>query len=98
MHKFPYKFGHISQRPTRISKNVTNGLPLRVGLLIGNGLGLEIVGGKTVPGRSETGAYVTAINYALIAHQLHGELQVGELFWLDKACYHKNINIIFYAE
>ena len=41
---------------------------------------MKIVGGKEIPGTSETGAFVTAIYPGLIADQLHGELEVGA-FW-----------------
>jgi len=45
----------------------------------GNGIGMKIVGGKTVPGTGEVGAYVTAIYPGGVAEQLHGELQIGKI-------------------
>ena len=44
----------------------------------GNGIGMKIVGGKEIPGTTETGAFVTAIYPGLIADQLNGELEVGK--------------------
>ncbi|XP_021364815.1 uncharacterized protein LOC110457754 isoform X2 [Mizuhopecten yessoensis] len=44
----------------------------------GNGIGMKIVGGKTVPWNNEVGAYVTAIYPGGVAEQLHGELQEGD--------------------
>ncbi|KAJ8301350.1 hypothetical protein KUTeg_020337, partial [Tegillarca granosa] len=41
----------------------------------GNGIGMKIVGGKTVPGSTEVGAFVTAIYPGGVAEQLHGELE-----------------------
>ena len=45
--------------------------------LLGNGLGMKIVGGKSITGSDVIGAFVTAI-YPIIADQLHGELDVGK--------------------
>ena len=39
---------------------------------------MKIVGGKEIPGTTETGAFVTAIYPGLIADQLNGELEVGK--------------------
>ncbi|XP_069141623.1 protein piccolo-like isoform X2 [Argopecten irradians] len=44
----------------------------------GNGIGMKIVGGKTMPWTNEVGAYVTAIYPGGVAEQLHGELQEGD--------------------
>lgn len=43
----------------------------------GNGIGMKIVGGKTVQGTTESGAFVTAIFPGGVADQLHGELKEG---------------------
>ncbi|XP_060080549.1 uncharacterized protein LOC132559931 [Ylistrum balloti] len=44
----------------------------------GNGIGMKIVGGKTMSWTNEVGAYVTAIYPGGVAEQLHGELQEGD--------------------
>ncbi|XP_063438863.1 uncharacterized protein LOC134719876 isoform X1 [Mytilus trossulus] len=44
----------------------------------GNGIGMKIVGGKTVKGTTESGAFVTAIFPGGVADQLHGELKEGD--------------------
>lgn len=44
----------------------------------GNGLGMKIVGGRTIPGTKTVGAYVAAIYQGGVAEQLLGELQEGE--------------------
>lgn len=50
----------------------------------GNGIGMKIVGGKTVKGTTESGAFVTAIFPGGVADQLHGELKEGNNFtYLD---------------
>lgn len=41
---------------------------------------MKIVGGKTVPGSTEVGAFVTAIYPGGVAEQLHGELEEGISF------------------
>lgn len=47
-------------------------------LKAGNGLGMKIVGGRTIPGTKTVGAYVAAIYQGGVAEQLLGELQEGE--------------------
>ncbi|KAK3103404.1 hypothetical protein FSP39_018967 [Pinctada imbricata] len=44
----------------------------------GNGLGMKIIGGRTIPGTSTVGAYVATIYPGGIADQLHGELREGD--------------------
>lgn len=45
---------------------------------------MKIVGGKTVKGTTESGAFVTAIFPGGVADQLHGELKEGNNFtYLD---------------
>lgn len=44
----------------------------------GNGLGMKIVGGRTIPGTKTVGAYVAAIYQGGVAEQLLGELQEGD--------------------
>lgn len=39
---------------------------------------MKIVGGKTVQGTTESGAFVTAIFPGGVADQLHGELKEGK--------------------
>ena len=47
----------------------------------GNGLGMKIVGGRTIPGTKTVGAYVAAIYQGGVAEQLLGELQEGTIIW-----------------
>lgn len=58
--------------------------PLYLSFKAGNGIGMKIVGGKTVKGTTESGAFVTAIFPGGVADQLHGELKEGNHFtYLD---------------
>lgn len=49
----------------------------RHSFIAGNGLGMKIIGGRTIPGTSTVGAYVATIYPGGIADQLHGELREG---------------------
>lgn len=67
----------------------------------GNGIGMKIVGGKTVKGTTESGAFVTAIFPGGVADQLHGELKEGNHF-TNSTCIISNCKIsqiynIFFA-
>ena len=48
----------------------------------GNGLGMKIVGGRTIPGTKTVGAYVAAIYQGGVAEQLLGELQEGAYYMI----------------
>lgn len=55
----------------------------RILLKAGNGLGMKIVGGRTIPGTRTVGAYVAAIYQGGVAEQLLGELQEGQYHILE---------------
>lgn len=46
--------------------------------IVGNGIGMKIIGGKRIPGSDEVGTYVATIYPGGVADQLHGELQEGK--------------------